>query len=40
MCGVARGGFFNLLLSPHYDRHHQDHLHLEVRRDIDWVLVQ
>ncbi|MGE0321239.1 MAG: extensin family protein [Polyangiaceae bacterium] len=40
VCGVARGGFFNLLLSPHYDRHHQDHLHLEVRRDIDWVLVQ
>ena len=40
VCGIARGGFFNLLLTPHYDRHHRDHLHLEVRRDIDWVLVQ
>src|SRR5690606_5446030 len=40
VCDLSQSGSFNLLLTPHYDRHHQDHLHLEVRRDIKWMLIQ
>ncbi|MBK7580837.1 MAG: extensin family protein [Myxococcales bacterium] len=40
VCAFAELGTFNLILSPHYDRRHKDHLHLEVRRGIDWFLTQ
>lgn len=40
VCAIDESGSFNLILSPHYDRRHRDHLHLEVRRGIDWFLTQ
>jgi hypothetical protein len=40
VCAIDGLGSFNLILTPHYDRRHKDHLHLEVRRDIDWFLTQ
>lgn len=40
VCAVDELGSFNLILTPHYDRRHKDHLHLEVRRSIDWFLTQ
>ena len=40
VCDVDGASMFNLVLTPHYDRRHQDHLHLEVRRGIDWFLTQ
>ena len=30
---------FNLILSPHYDWGHRDHLHMEVRSGIKWFLI-
>ena len=38
ICAVDRARLFNLLLTPHYDRHHKDHVHFEVRRGIRWFL--
>lgn len=40
VCAIDELGSFNLILTPHYDRRHKDHLHLEVRRGIDWFLTQ
>jgi GNAT superfamily N-acetyltransferase len=40
LCRVHEAHIFNLILTPHYDRHHQDHVHLEVRRGIKWYLTQ
>lgn len=40
VCAIDASRSFNLLLTPHYDRRHKDHLHLEVRRGIRWFLTQ
>lgn len=40
VCALHEQHVFNLILSPHYDRRHKDHLHLEVRRGIKWFLTQ
>jgi len=39
VCQMADKGSFNLILTPHYDWGHRDHLHMEVRSDIRWFLV-
>ena len=31
---------FNLVLTPQHDRAHRNHLHLEVRSEIRWQLIQ
>lgn len=40
VCALDAAGSFNLILTPHYDQRHKDHLHLEVRRGIKWFLTQ
>lgn len=40
VCTLDSERLFNLILTPHYDRNHQDHFHLEVRRGIKWFLTQ
>jgi hypothetical protein len=40
VCALHKDHVFNLILSPHYDRRHKNHLHLEVRRGIKWFLTQ
>lgn len=40
VCEAASDRLFNLLLTPNYNRDHHDHIHFEVRRNIDWILVQ
>jgi hypothetical protein len=40
VCRVHDAHIFNLLLTPHYDKRHSDHFHLEVRRGIKWYLTQ
>jgi hypothetical protein len=40
VCAIDESGSFNLILTPHYDRRHKNHLHLEVRRGIEWFLTQ
>ena len=40
VCTLDIARIFNLILTPHYDRRHKDHFHLEVRRNIRWFLTQ
>ena len=40
VCAVHASRTFNLILTPHYDRAHENHFHLEVRRGIKWWLTQ
>ena len=40
VCALDRARVFNLMLTPHYDRRHNDHFHFEVRRGISWFLTQ
>ena len=40
ICTLDSARIFNLVLTPHYDRRHKDHFHLEVRRGIRWFLTQ
>jgi hypothetical protein len=40
VCDLDRARAFNLVLTPHYDFRHRDHLHLEVRGKIRWFLTQ
>jgi hypothetical protein len=40
VCTLDSARIFNLVLTPHYDRRHRDHFHLEVRRGIRWFLTQ
>jgi hypothetical protein len=38
VCALDEARVFNLVLSPHYDRRHRNHFHLEVRRGVAWFL--
>lgn len=40
LCDLGSRRWFNLVLTPNYDRDHHDHVHLEVRRFVRWFLVQ
>ncbi len=40
VCDTASARFFHLFLTPNYNRDHHDHVHVEVRRNIRWFLVQ
>lgn len=40
ICALDEARVFNLVLSPHYDRRHRNHFHLEVRRGVRWFLTQ
>ncbi|EYF04171.1 extensin family protein [Chondromyces apiculatus] len=40
VCETSALRSFNLILSPNHDWAHRDHLHMEVRSGIKWILVQ
>lgn len=39
-CDAARRGYFNVVLTPNFNRAHRNHLHLEVARDVSWIFVR
>lgn len=39
-CEAATEGMFNVMLSPHYNRAHKNHFHLEVTTGVKWTLVR
>jgi hypothetical protein len=39
VCEAAAGRIFTYMLTPHFDRAHSDHLHLEVKPGVKWFLV-
>jgi len=40
VCEAAAKHLFTYMLTPHYDRAHHDHLHLEIKPGVKWFLVQ
>ncbi len=39
VCEASRRRIFTYMLTPHFDLHHADHLHLEVKPGVRWFLV-
>lgn len=39
VCEASRRRIFTYMLTPHFDAHHADHLHLEVKPGVRWFLV-
>jgi hypothetical protein len=39
VCEAATRHLFHYMLTPHYDRAHHDHLHLEIKPGAKWFLV-
>jgi hypothetical protein len=40
VCDAVARGLFQVVLTPHHDKAHQDHVHLEVKPDVDWTYVR
>jgi len=39
LCESADSRLFNVMLTPHFNRAHRDHVHLEIKADVKWFLV-
>jgi hypothetical protein len=39
ICDTASRDLFQIILTPHYDRPHRNHVHMELRGDVDWSFV-
>lgn len=39
VCEAARQRLFNSILTPHFDKHHFNHFHLEVTAGVKWFIV-
>jgi hypothetical protein len=39
VCDAAEKRLFHYVLTPHYDKAHHDHLHLEIKPAVKWFLV-
>jgi len=39
LCEAADSRLFNVVLTPHFNRAHHDHVHLEIKADVKWFLV-
>jgi hypothetical protein len=40
VCNAIDSHLFQVVLTPHHDRAHENHVHLEVRPDVDWSYVR
>jgi hypothetical protein len=40
VCRAAEEGLFQVVITPHHDDRHANHVHLEVRPDVDWQFVR
>ena len=40
VCEAVERDLFQVVLTPHYDRAHQNHVHLELVPDVDWSYVR
>lgn len=39
VCEAVERGLFQVVITPHHDRAHQNHVHLELVPDVDWTYV-
>ncbi len=40
VCEAVERGLFQVVITPHHDRAHQNHVHLELVPDVDWTYVR
>jgi hypothetical protein len=40
VCAAVTQGLFQVVLTPHHDRAHADHVHLELKPDVTWTYVR
>lgn len=40
VCAAADAGVFQVVITPHHDEAHADHVHLELVPDVDWTYVR
>lgn len=40
ICDAAEAELFQVVLTPHYDRAHRNHVHLELKPEVDWSFVR
>ncbi len=40
VCEIAEQGVFNVVLTPHFDQAHANHIHLEVKPDVNWLYLR
>jgi hypothetical protein len=40
VCDAIDQALFQVVLTPHHDKAHENHVHLEVRPDVDWTYVR
>lgn len=40
VCAAVEAGLFQIVLTPHHDRAHQNHVHLELVPDVSWSYVR
>ena len=39
MCDAVERDLFQVVITPHHDRAHQNHVHLELVPEVDWSYV-
>lgn len=39
-CSAADRNLFQIVLTPHYNKAHENHVHLEIKPDVDWTYVR
>jgi hypothetical protein len=40
VCAAVAHNLFQVVLTPHYDNAHRNHVHLELKPDVDWTFVR
>ena len=40
VCAASSSGLFQVVLTPHHDAAHANHVHLEVRPDVTWRVLE
>jgi hypothetical protein len=40
VCDAVESNLFQVVLTPHHDRAHENHVHLEIRPEVNWTYVR
>ena len=40
VCDAIDDALFQVVITPHHDRAHADHVHLELRPEVSWIYVR
>jgi hypothetical protein len=40
VCQAVENSLFQVVLTPHHDRAHENHVHLELKPEVSWTYVR